>query len=69
MKKTIAVDEFTWENLKKLMKTEDAKDLDELIRILIQKSENLPRSMFGADRKLEVRYSQKEHEEFVQDFH
>lgn len=69
MKKTIAVDEFTWENLKKLMKTEDAKDLDELIRILIQKSENLPRSMFGADRKLEVTYSKKEHEEFVQDFH
>lgn len=69
MAKTIAVKESTWERLKKLMKKEKAKDLDELISILIQKSEELPSSMFGIDRKLHVKYTQKEHEEFVKDLH
>ena len=69
MKKTVAVSESTWERLKKLMKQEDAKDLDELISMLIRKSEKVPVSMFGADRKLRVKYTQKEHEEFVADEH
>lgn len=67
MRKTIAVSESTWERLKKLMKKESAKDLDELIGILIQKSEKLPVSMFGADRELHIKYTQKEHEEFTKD--
>ena len=69
MTKTVAVSESTWERLKKLMKQENAKDLDELISILIQKSEKLPLSMFGADRELRIKYTQKEHEEFVKDLH
>jgi len=69
MTKTVAVSESTWERLKRLMKQENAKDLDELISILIQKSEKLPLSMFGADRKLRIKYTQKEHEEFVKDAH
>lgn len=67
MTKTVAVSESTWERLKKLMKREKAKDLDELITILIQKSEEIPSSMFGTDRKL--KYTQREHEEFVKDLH
>ncbi len=69
MGKTIAVNESTWERLKKLMKKENARDLDELISILIQKSEKVPSSMFGADRELRTRYTQKEHEEFTEDMH
>jgi len=67
MAKTIAVSESTWERLKKLMKKEKARDLDELISILIQKSEEIPSSMFGIDRKLNIKYRQEEHEEFVKD--
>jgi len=69
MKKTVAVSESTWERLKKLMKQEDAKDLDELISLLIRKSEKIPSSMFGADSELRMKYTQKEHEEFVADEH
>jgi predicted CopG family antitoxin len=67
MTKTIGVSESTWERLKKIMKRENAKDLDELISILIRKSEKVPISMFGADRELRIKYTQKEHEEFVKD--
>ncbi len=69
MAKTIAVSESTWERLKKLMKREKAKDLDELIRILIQKSEKIPSSMFGVDHKLHIKYTQEEHDEYVKDSH
>ena len=63
--KTIAVNQATWERLKKLMEKENAKDFDQLINILVQKSGDLPSTMFGVDRKL--KYTQKEHEEFVKD--
>jgi predicted CopG family antitoxin len=69
LKKTIAVGEPTWEKLKKLMREKGAKDFDELIRMLVQKSEELPTSMFGVDRKLKIQYPQKEHEEFANDVH
>ena len=69
MKKTVAMREPTWERLKKLMTQENAKDFDEIIRILMQKSEKIPSSMFGVDRKLHIKYTQKEHEEFVKDLH
>jgi hypothetical protein len=69
MKKTIAVSESTWVRLKKLMKQENAKDLDELINIIIRKSEKIPVSTFGADREHLIKYTQKEHEEFVADEH
>ena len=69
MTKTVAVSESTWERLKKLMRKENAKDLDELISKLIQKAEKIPNSMFGADRELRIKYTQKEHEEFIKDAH
>jgi len=69
LKKTIAVNESTWEKLKKLMKEKGAKDFDDLIRMLVQKSEELPPSMFGVDRKSKIQYTQKEHEEFANDAH
>ena len=65
--KTIAVKEPTWEKLKILLKKRHARDLDELINMLVQKSEELPPTMFGADRGL--KYTQKEHEDFATDNH
>jgi predicted CopG family antitoxin len=69
LKKTVAVSESTWEKLKMMMKRKGAKDFDELIRMLLQESEELPPSMFGVDTGLKLQYSQKEHEEFVNDTH
>jgi predicted CopG family antitoxin len=69
MKKTIALSESTWEKLKKLVKEKGAKDFDELIRMLVQKSEELPPSMFGVDRRIKLQYTQKEHEEFASNEH
>lgn len=65
--KTIAVNQATWERLKKLMEKENAKDFDQLINILVQKSEELPSTMFGVDRQLHIKYTQKEHDEFAKD--
>jgi hypothetical protein len=61
--------ESTWEKLKKLMKDRGAKDFDELICMLVQESEEIPSSMFSVDRRLKLQYTQKEHEEFVNDDH
>lgn len=69
MVKTIAVSESTWDRLKKLMKNEGTSNFDDLINRLIQKSEEVPSSMFGVDRKLRISYTQKEHEEFAKDAH
>ncbi len=69
MTKTVAVSESTWQRLRRLMKQEHAKDLDELINRLIQKSEKIPSSMFGLDGKLHIKYTEREHEEFGKDLH
>ena len=61
--KTIAVNQSTWQWLKKLMKKENAKDFDHL-NILVQKSGELPSTMFGVDRQLHI-YTQDEHDEFA----
>jgi len=67
--KTIAVDESTWRKLRGLMKEEGAEDFDHLITLLIERSKKIPRSMFGVDAKLKIKFTQKEHEELTQDTH
>jgi hypothetical protein len=61
---TIAVKESTRERLKKIMKEEGTKTLDQTINALIERAGGVPKSMFGADRKRGVRLSRQEHEEF-----
>lgn len=61
---TIAVKESTLEKLKRLMKARHAKSLDQTINSLIESSEGVPPSMFGADRQRGIRLTQREHEEF-----
>jgi hypothetical protein len=67
--KTIAVDESTWQKLKGLMKDEGAEDFDHLINMLIERSKKIPKSMFGVDAKLKIKFTQKEHEKIVEDLH
>lgn len=69
MAKTIAVDESTWQKLKGLMKDEGAEDFDHLINMLIERSKKIPKSMFGVDAKLKIKFTQKEHEKIVEDLH
>ena len=61
---TIAVKESTLEKLKRLMKTRHAESLDQTINSLIETSEGVPQSMFGADRQKRVHLTQREHEDF-----
>jgi len=67
--KTIAVDESTWQKLRGLMKEEGAEDFDQLITILIERSKEIPKSMFGVDAKLKIRFTQEEHEKIGEDTH
>ncbi len=64
MTTTIAVKESTLEKLKRLMKARHAESLDQTINSLIETSEGVPGSMFGADRQKRVRLTQREHEDF-----
>lgn len=64
MSTTIAVKESTREKLKKIMKEEGTKSLDQTINALIERAGGVPKSMFGADRKRGVGLSRREHEEF-----
>jgi len=66
MTKTIAIPESTWEKLKKIMEVERASTFPEVIEKLIQKTSNVPKSMFGVDKRLKP-LTQKEHKEFVED--
>ena len=69
MAKTVAVNEDTWERMRKLLDSGEAKTFDELIRRLMDQSLRLPESMFGVDRKRGVRLTKKEHEEITKDVH
>jgi len=66
MTKTIALPESTWEKLKKIMEVERASTFPEVIEKLIQKTSNVPKSMFGVDKGLKP-LTQKEHKEFARD--
>ena len=61
---TIAVKESTLEKLKSLMKARHADSLDQTIVSLIETSEGVPQSMFGADRQKRVHLTRREHEDF-----
>lgn len=65
--KTIALDEATWEKLKRMKENENLENFNELVGELIKKAENVPKSMFGADRGKS--YTVREHEEFQRDYH
>jgi predicted CopG family antitoxin len=69
MAKTVAVREETWEKMKKLMETGDAKTFDELIRKLIDQSLHVPRTMFGVDKNRKIQLTLREHEEITRDAH
>jgi hypothetical protein len=61
---TIAVKESTLEKLKRIMRVMHAESLDQTINSLIESSERIPRSMFGADKEKGIRLTRREHEEF-----
>jgi len=64
MTTTIAVRESTRDKLRRIMKEEGAQSLDQAINSLIEKTEHLPKSMFGADRSKSIHLTRREHEEF-----
>ena len=69
MARTVAINEDTWERMRKLLDSGEAKTFDELIRRLMDQSLRLPESMFGVDRKRGIRLTKKEHEEITEDVH
>ena len=64
MTTTIAVRESTRDKLRRMMKEEGARSLDQTINSLMEKAERIPSTMFGADKARAVRLSRREHEEF-----
>jgi predicted CopG family antitoxin len=67
--KTIAVNERVWRRLKEMMKEEKADSLGEVIAKLIEKRKGVPSSMFGVDSGRNLRFTQREHQEMIQDQH
>ena len=65
--KTIALNEGTWERLKQMREKENLDNFNEVVEILIKKSQKVPKSMFGIDKGKS--YTLKEHEEFQRDAH
>jgi hypothetical protein len=61
---TIAVKESTRDKLRRIMKAEGAKSLDQTINSIMERSERIPKTMFGVDRPKAIRLSGREHEEF-----
>jgi len=61
---TVAVKQSTLEKLKRIMKQEGARSLDQTINALIERSEGVPKTMFGIDQRSKLKLSRKEHEEF-----
>ncbi len=69
MAKTLAVTEDTWEKLKKLVDSGEAKTFDELIRKMMDRSLGIPSSMYGIDKKRKIKLSLREHEQITRDSH
>ncbi len=67
--KTIAVTEGVWERLREVMKRERAKSMNEAVLKLMEKAANVPSSRFGVHKKLNLRYTQEEHDEITKDTH
>ena len=64
--KTVALNEATWERLKRIKETENLENFNELVEELIKRAEKIPESMFGVDKGKS--YTLKEHEEFQKDY-
>ncbi|MHB2036433.1 MAG: hypothetical protein ACYCPW_06780 [Nitrososphaerales archaeon] len=64
MTTTIAVKESTAEKLKRLMKIRHTASLDQTINSLIESVDDVPSSMFGADKRRHITLTHHEHEEF-----
>lgn len=69
MSKTISVSQITWKKLKDLIKEEKARDFDHLINILLERAQQVQKSMFGVDANLKIKFTQEEHEEITRDSH
>jgi len=67
--KTISVSQDTWRKLKDLIKEEKAEDFNHLINILLERSQQVQKSMFGVDADRQISFAQKEHEEITKDTH
>ena len=67
--KTIAVSEPVWERLKDMMKRERARNLNEVVAKLLEEASGVPSPRFDVHKRLEVRLSQREHEEITRDAH
>lgn len=63
----IGVEKETLDRLKKLKEEENAKNMDETIRKLIDRG--TIKSMFGVDKKIKSKFTQKDHEDITRDTH
>jgi hypothetical protein len=63
MPTTVQVDEKTLQMLNKIKKEMKANSHDQVIKSLILERKNIPRSMFGSNRKLKP-FSRKDETEF-----
>ncbi len=64
MTTTIAVREATRDKLRRMMREEGARSLDQAINSLMERAERMPKSMFGADSSKPIHLSEREHDEF-----
>jgi len=69
LSKTISVSQTTWKKLKDLIKEEGAEDFDHLINLLLERAQQVQKSMFGVDADLKIIFTQEEHEEITKDSH
>ena len=67
--KTIAVTEDVWDRLRQLMRRNGAKSMNELLSRLIETGTGTRQSKFGVHKKMRLRFTQEEHEEFTADRH
>ena len=61
--KTVALDEKTFELLRRLKEREKKKSFDELVLTLMMEKENVPDSLFGSLKGKTKRFSSKERKE------
>ena len=67
--KTIAVTEDVWERLRQIMRREGAKSMNELLSKLMERGAGFPQSKFGVHKRMNLRFTQEEHEDITRDNH
>jgi predicted CopG family antitoxin len=67
--KTVAVKDETWRRMKKMLERGEAESFDQLIRKMLDRMLGVPESMFGIDRRSNIRLTLKEHEYITRDKH